>query len=92
MTAPDPATTDPTYGTPTTTASSSGRTLGILSIVFGAIAFLFLPIVLGPAGIVCGALSMRRGERLGKIGLAVSIAGLVIGLILGAVAFNASKR
>ena len=75
---------------PQSSASSSARTLGILSIVFGALAFLFLPILAGPAGIVCGAIAMSKGERLGKIGLVLSVVGLVVGLLLGAIVYGAN--
>ncbi len=72
-------------------ASSSGRVLSVLGFVFGAIAVLFLPIVFGPAGIVCSAIAMNKGDRLGKPALIVSIVGMLVGFVLGAVVFAASS-
>jgi uncharacterized membrane protein len=76
---------------PQVQASSSGRVLSILGFVFGAIAVLFLPIVFGPAGIVCAGIAVAKGDRLGKPALAVAIGGMILGFILGAVVFAASN-
>ena len=84
MTAPDPTSTAPTTTAPTSPASSSARTLGIVSIVMGVLGFVLVPIVFGAIGIVCGAIAARKGERLGKIGLFVSLAGVVLWIVLGA--------
>ncbi|CAN5796235.1 hypothetical protein BH20ACT6_BH20ACT6_04920 [soil metagenome] len=54
------------------------------------IAVFFLPPLFGIAGIVLGAIAVRKGERLGWWAVGVSIAGLVLGLILGAVVFQAT--
>lgn len=72
-------------------ASSSGRVLSILGFVFGAIAVLFLPIVFGPAGIICAGIATAKGDRLGKPALAVAIGGMILGFVLGAVVFAASS-
>lgn len=71
--------------------SGSGRVLAILGFVFGAIAVLFLPILFGPAGIICSGIAISKREPLGKPALIVSIVGMVVGFILGAVVFAASS-
>lgn len=65
--------------------SSAGASNGfsIAGIVCGAVAFLFFPIILGPAGLVLGAVGMSKKESLGWVALVVSGAGLVIGMLLG---------
>lgn len=77
--------------TGTTTGTSSGKVLAILGFVFGAVAILFLPILFGPAGIICSAISMSKREPLGKPALIFSIAATILGFILGAVVFAASN-
>lgn len=72
-------------------ASSSGRVLSILGFVFGAIAVLFVPILFGPAGIVCAGIATAKGDRLGKPALVVAIVGMIVGFVLGAVVFAASS-
>lgn len=72
-------------------ASSSGRVLSILGFVFGVVAILFVPILFGPAGIVCAGIGIAKGDRLGKPALAVAIIGMILGFILGAVVYNASS-
>ncbi|MFP8884163.1 hypothetical protein [Streptomyces barkulensis] len=64
------------------------NTLSIVGIVLGCVAFLFCPPLFGIAGIICGAIATSKGERLGKTALGVSIAGLVVGMILGFVVFQ----
>ena len=76
---------------PTTSASSGARVLSILAMVFGGLSVLFLPILLGPAGIVCGAVAMSKGDRLGKVGLVVAIVGMLAGFVLGAVVYSSTN-
>ena len=71
-------------------ASSSGRVLSILGFVFGAIAVLFLPILFGPAGIICAGVAMSKGDRLAKPAMAVAVIGMILVFVLGAVIFAAS--
>jgi hypothetical protein len=49
----------------------------------GAIAFLFFPIVFGPVGIILAAVGKSKNEERATVGLAVSISGTVVGIILG---------
>ena len=71
-------------------ASTGARMLSILAMVFGGLAVLFLPILFGPAGIVCGAVATSKGDRLGKIGLIVAVVGMVLGFVLGALVYSST--
>ncbi|THA23910.1 hypothetical protein E4198_03445 [Streptomyces sp. RKND-216] len=50
--------------------------------------FLFCPPLFGIGGIVCGVIANSKGERLAKVAIGVSAAGLVIGMIIGFVVFQ----
>lgn len=63
--------------------SPPGRVLTILGFVFGVIAILFFPIILGPAAIICAGIGMSKGDPLGRWALAVAIGGTVLGFVLG---------
>jgi hypothetical protein len=63
--------------------------LSIVAIVCGAVAFLLLPVVFGPIAIITGAVAWVRGERLGPVGVAVGVCGLIVGMFLGAVVWSA---
>ncbi len=82
-----------TYQQPDETAKpvSTSNTLSIIGIVCGAIAFVFLPIVLGPAGLVLGGVAKGRNERLANVALIVSGLGLVVGLVLGYIVFKSTR-
>jgi hypothetical protein len=58
-------------------------TLSTLSIVFGIVAFLFIPIGFGIAGLVCGIVANNRNQPRAMVGIVLSIVGLVVGTILG---------
>ena len=70
--------------------TSTGNTFSIIGIVCGAIAFLFFPIIFGPAGLILGAIGLSKKEKLAPVALAVAAAGLIGGMIIGAIAFNAA--
>ena len=83
-----PATGAPSgYQPPPGTVSNTYSTIAI---VLGVLALLFLPIVLGPIGIVLAAIGFSKKEPRAPIGMAVAIGGLVLGMILGALAFTAA--
>ena len=63
--------------------AKAGNGLSIAAIVMGVLALLFLPIILGPAAIICGGIAMSRNEPLGKVGLIVGIVGMLLGFALG---------
>ena len=83
------APTQTTQSTPATTGTSSGRTLVVLAFVFAALAVFFLPIIFGPAGIICASIAMTKRDPLGKWALGASIAGLVVGMVLGYIVLKA---
>ena len=76
----------PVYAPPQ--AAGGSNVLSILAIVMGGIAFLFLPVVFGPIGIILGIIATVRKERLGVVGLVVSVLGLVVGMLLGYLAWR----
>lgn len=53
-----------------------------------AVSLLFFPIVLGPLAIVLSVLAMKRKESHAALALGLSVAGMVFGFILGALAFS----
>ncbi|MTE21482.1 hypothetical protein F0L17_20675 [Streptomyces sp. TRM43335] len=62
---------------------NTSNTLSVVGIVLGCVAFFFCPPLFGIAGIVCGVIANSKGERLAKTAIGVSVAGLVLGMILG---------
>lgn len=72
------------------TPRTAGNGLSTAGIILGAIAFMFFPILFGPAGLICGAIAKSRGEQRAVIAMVVSACGLVIGMIIGA-AIGASQ-
>ena len=64
-----------------------GRVCGMLSIGCGIIAFVAVPILFGVVGIVLGILAITLSapdrKRLGIVGLAVSVVGLIAGSAIG---------
>lgn len=84
----------PSYGGPSGYQGQppkSGNTLSIVAIVCGVVAVLILPIVFGPIGIICGGIAVSRKERLGKVGLGVAIAGMVVGFAIGVLVLNSTR-
>ncbi|MFJ8692773.1 hypothetical protein [Streptomyces roseolilacinus] len=70
--------------------ASTNNVLSIIAIVLGAVALIFLPIVFGAIGLVLAIIAKTvRHERLATVALVVSAAGLVGGMILGAVVAGA---
>jgi hypothetical protein len=68
-----------------------GRGFTIAAFVCAAIAVLILPPVFGIAGIVLGAVGRSKGDReLGKWAIIASIAGMILGFVLGAIVLSAS--
>lgn len=71
-------------------AEARGNTLSIIGVVCGAVAFLFLPIVLGPVGLVLGFVARSKGERLANVAIIVSALGLIVGMVLGYLVFTST--
>jgi hypothetical protein len=67
-----------------------GNGLSIAGIICGAIAFLFFPILLGPAGLILGGIGLSRRESKAPIAMVVSGCGLVVGMILGVIVSRAT--
>jgi membrane protein YqaA with SNARE-associated domain len=65
------------------TATPSSNTFSIWGIVLGSVAFLFLPVVFGPVGIILSAVGKSKNESRSTVALTVSIVGTVMGMILG---------
>ena len=76
-----------------TAENPTGRTCSILSICFGAIAFLLFPIVFGPAGLVLGIIGVvnSKNKSSGTIGIIVSVIGTIVGMIIGAAVSMSSE-
>ncbi|MBO8186341.1 hypothetical protein JW592_12800 [Streptomyces sp. DW4-2] len=62
--------------------------MSIVGIVLGAVAFIFCPPGFGIAGMICGFVAKSKQERLAPVAIGVSIAGLVVGMVLGLVVFR----
>lgn len=62
--------------------------LAVAGLICGIVAFLFFPPLFGVLGIVFGAISMSAGNKLGKTALIVSVVGLLVGMIIGAMVFS----
>lgn len=54
----------------------------------GVVAFLFLPIVFGPLGLIFGAIGLSKKESKAVVAMVVSGVGFLVGMILGAVLFS----
>ncbi|MBW3665186.1 MAG: DUF2510 domain-containing protein [Actinobacteria bacterium] len=59
-----------------------GNGFSVGAIACGAIAFVFFPIILGPIGIVLGAIAKSKDEPRANWGIGVAIAGTVGGMVL----------
>ena len=63
-----------------TEVRTPGRNWAVAGITSGALAFVFVPVFLGPLGILFGVIGLSKGARkLGKIAIAVSVSSLVVG-------------
>ncbi|WP_369204985.1 hypothetical protein [Streptomyces sp. PU-14G] len=67
---------------------NDSNTLSIVGIVLGAIAFVFCPPGFGIAGLICGIVAKSKQERLAGTAIGVSIAGIVLGMVIGYVFFR----
>lgn len=66
-----------------TPVSSAARVCSILGIVFGVVAVVFYPIIVGVAAIVLALIGYTRGDRrLGRTAVIVAVAGTVLGFLL----------
>ncbi|MDQ1605201.1 MAG: hypothetical protein QOE01_3046 [Actinomycetota bacterium] len=80
------------YGAPPATTARRGRGFTIAGIVCGALALIFVPIVLGPLGIIFGFVGNSQGDRpLGKYVGIGSVVTMVLGFVIGALVLNSMK-
>jgi len=70
---------------------SGKNTVSIIGIVLGALGF-FLPLILAPAGIVCGVIARSRGERLARAAIIVSVVCLVAGVVVNYLVFSSTQN
>jgi hypothetical protein len=68
---------------------STGNPFSTAGIICGVIAFLVVPILFGPIGLILGAIAHSKGEEKAVVALVVSGIGLVAGMIIGALVFGA---
>lgn len=68
---------------------SGAQVFSIIAFVCAVISLLFCPILFGPAGIVLGLVGHSKGESLGKWAAIAAGVGLVTGLALGILVYNA---
>lgn len=73
----------PPSGTPT------GRPLTITGFVLAGLALLFLPPLFALIGVILSVVAMSKGDPLAKWSLVASIAGGVIGMIIGVLVVTA---
>lgn len=73
------------------TEDTDTNALAIGAIVLGVLAVFFLPIVLGPIGIVLAVMARNRGQSLGNVALWVAIGGTVVGLAFGVLALTMTE-
>ena len=69
-----------------------GRGWTIAGFVCAALALLVgaLAIVFGPAAVAFGVVGLRKGDPLGKKAALAGVAGMVLGILLGALLFGSS--
>ncbi len=73
---------DPQGHSPQASTSNVFSTLGI---VFGAIGLLIIPFLFGGVGVIMAIIAKSKKESRANIALAVSLVGLIGGMIIGAI-------
>lgn len=68
-------------------AQAVATSYGAASIIVGFCSFLVVPLVLGPAGIILGALALAQGDSRGAWGILLGIAGPVVTVVMAGVLF-----
>ncbi len=71
--------------------SRTGRTLTIVGFFCAGLSLMLLPVVFGPAAIVCGLVAWRSGDRLGGWAAAAGLVCLVAGLAIASVVVNNAR-
>jgi len=60
---------------------NKGRTFSILGIVFAFCSLIVLPIIFGPAAVICGSIGVIKGDR------TLGIIAIVLGVILAVISY-----
>ena len=63
----------------------TANTFSIIAIVLGGLAFIVLPIFIGPAAIILAVIAKNKKEKYANLALTIGILGTVLGMILGAI-------
>lgn len=74
----------PSPTAPTAASGNDSNTMSVIGIVCGAVAFLLLPVIFGPAGLIMGAIGLTRKERLAPVAMAVAASEFIAGMVIGA--------
>lgn len=65
-------------------ATQAGRGFSIAAFICGGLALLFLPILLGPLGIIFGFVAHSKGDKIGRVAAVMSIATTALGMAISA--------
>ena len=63
------------------TTNQPGRVVSIVGIALGALA-LWLTVLAGVAGLICGVVGAAKGNRLGWVAIAVSVVCTIVGIAI----------
>lgn len=66
-----------------------GRALSIIAFVLAGVALLFLPPLFMIVGVILSIIAITKGDSLGKWALGASVAGGVLGMIIGVLVLGA---
>jgi hypothetical protein len=80
----------PSYGAGSPPSGGSSP-WSLAAIVCGALAVLFVPIVLGPLGMIFAGIALSKKEPRGALGMGIAIGGMVVGFILSALMYSATR-
>ena len=69
--------------TSSSTGLEPGQGCALAGVLVAAFSMFVFPLVLGPAGMVLGAVAYFRGERRGKWVIVFAAVGMVLGILLG---------
>lgn len=58
--------------------TEAGRGLGIFGLVLSVLSFFIVPFLLGPAGIILGIISIRRGSRWGMWAVGLGVVSIIL--------------
>jgi hypothetical protein len=70
--------------------TGAGKVCSILSVIFGGVAFVLCPPIFGLAGLILGIVgtSLSKDKSLGILGMCLSVAGTIVGMIIGMALMN----